>query len=331
MAGTDKTGGRGVKLRTLYERMVVMRLFEERVDEVFTEGLVSGTAHVCAGQEAVAVGACDGVRKSDYVTSTHRGHGHFLAKGGDPNRIMAELFGKSDGYSGGRGGSQLMADFKLGFLGANGITGGGLPIATGVGLSVKLRKTNQVVLCFFGDGAANQGTFHESLNMASIWGLPVIFLCENNGYAMSASFKDTSGSETIAARAAAYGMPGVSVDGNDVLAVRDVVRAAAKHARSGNGPTLIECVTYRLLGHSRGDPRCYRTRREEQQWRKKDPIAAFGLRLEEEGLLSKAERQAVARRAAKVVAGAVAFARRSPCPDTATVTDGLFAEERKRS
>lgn len=223
--------------------MLVIRRFEERVEELFSKGLIAGTAHPAIGQEAVAVGVCDTLRKGDYVTSTHRGHGHFLACGGDPGRMMAELFGKETGYSRGRGGSQVMADFSLGFLGANGITGGSIALATGAALSLKRQGTGGVVVCFFGDGAANQGSFHESLNMAAIWKIPVLYVCENNRYAMSMLVENSMAITDIAARADGYGIEGASVDGNDLQAVKDVTRDACKRARNGDGPTLIECKT----------------------------------------------------------------------------------------
>jgi TPP-dependent pyruvate/acetoin dehydrogenase alpha subunit len=214
-----------------YRTMLVIRLFEEAVETLFSRGLIKGTAHPAIGQEAVAVGACGALCRGDYVTSTHRGHGHFIAMGGDPRRIMAELYGKRTGYSRGRGGSQLMADFRLGFLGANGITGGGIPVATGVALSAKLRGTGRIALCFFGDGAANQGTFHESLNMAGLWKLPVVYVCENNMYAMSMRVSDAVPVPDLAVRAAGYGMPGQVVDGNDLPAVQAAVREATARAR----------------------------------------------------------------------------------------------------
>lgn len=309
----------------LYRQMLVIRFFEEKVNDLFVRGVITGTAHLCVGQEATAVGACGALRKGDYVTSTHRGHGHFIARGGDPRRIMAELFGKATGYSGGRGGSQLMALHRIGFLGANGITGAGIPLATGVGLSLKLRKRRQVVLCFFGDGAANQGTFHESLNMAAVWRLPVVYLCENNLYAMSTPFKAAFAIDRICDRAGAYGMPGSAVDGNDVLAVRAAVAEACERARRGEGPTLLECRTYRFLGHSRGDPRRYRTPEEEAEWRRKDPVERFRKELRASGQLTPAAERRIRGESRAIVAQAVAYARRSPDPDPATLERGVFA------
>lgn len=308
-----------------YRTMLVIRHFETRVEDLFTHGLVKGTTHPSIGQEAIAVGACRALGKKDYITSTHRGHGHFIARGADPRRIMSELYGKATGYSRGRGGSQLMADFKLGFLGSDGITGGGIPLATGVGLSIKQRKTGQIALCFFGDGAASQGAFHESLNMAALWKLPVVYLCENNMYAMSSHVCETVSIEHIADRAASYGMPGVVIDGNDILAVRDAVAEAADRARRGEGPTLIEAKTYRLSGHSRGDPRNYRTREEEATWWEKDPIQRFRKLLIEDGVLSAAADRRIKKEVRQTVSAAVTFAKQSPDPDPATMKEGLFA------
>lgn len=273
--------------RDLLRCMLLIRLFEERVDALFAAGQLRGTSHLAVGQEAVAVGAAAALAPDDYISSTHRGHGHFLARGGEVTRIMAELFGKETGYSEGRGGTQHMADFSIGFLGMNGITGGMLPIATGAAFSARYRKTSQVALAFFGDGASNQGTFHETLNMAAIWKLPAIYLCENNLYAMSTPACRMVSVENIADRAAGYGIPGVIVDGNDVLAVQAAVAEAAARARRGDGPTLIEAKTYRILGHSRGDLRVYRTREEEADWLAREPIARFAAHLQQEGLLTE--------------------------------------------
>jgi len=308
-----------------YRTMLVIRLFEEKVEKLFSDGVIRGTTHPAIGQEAIAVGVCSVLEKNDYVTSTHRGHGHFIARGGDPNRMMAELFGKATGYSGGRGGSQLMADYALGFLGGNGITGGSIPVATGAALSAKLRGTGRVAACFFGDGASNQGTFHESLNLAAIWKLPVVYVCENNCYAMSTPVAKAIVIPDIATRAGSYGFPGVVIDGNDLLAVREAVGAACARARAGEGPTLIECKTYRLSGHSRGDPRHYRTREEEAFWRKGCAIKRFRTLLMKRGDLDAAKDRKVKQQARAAVAAAVRFARQSPEPDPATLGEGVFA------
>ena len=308
-----------------YRTMLVIRFFEQKVEALFSRGVIRGTTHPATGQEAVAVGVCGALRKGDYLTSTHRGHAHFIARGGDPRRIMAELFGKATGYSRGRGGSQLMADYAMGFLGGNGITGGSIPIATGAALSAKLRGTGRIAVCFFGDGASNQGTFHESLNLAGIWKLPVVYVCENNLYAMSTPAHRALSVTHVADRAAAYGIPGVVVDGNDLLAVRQTVRAACDRARKMEGPTLVECKTYRLSGHSRGDPCNYRSRAEEKSWQKRDAIKRFRKALLDRGILSPAADRQLRREARAAVAQAVRFARQSPDPDPATLETGVFA------
>ncbi|HOF88345.1 MAG TPA: thiamine pyrophosphate-dependent dehydrogenase E1 component subunit alpha [Armatimonadota bacterium] len=292
--------------------MLLIRRLEERVDALFAAGELRGTSHLSAGQEATAVGACAALRADDYVTSNHRGHGHFLAKGGEARRIMAELFGKATGYSQGKGGTQHMADFSIGFLGMNGITGGMLPIAAGAAFSARYRGSGQVALAFFGDGASNQGTFHEALNLAAIWRLPAVFLCENNCYAMSSPACHMVSGARIADRAAGYGLPGVTVDGNDVAAVYAAVAEAAARARAGDGPTLIEALTYRILGHSRGDLRVYRTREEEAEWAARDPIARFTAAAQAADILSPDDIAASEAAVATEVAAAEAFARASP-------------------
>ena len=310
--------------RVLFQ-LTLIRAFEERVLKLVSDGSIRGTTHPYVGQEAVAVGTCLALRQDDWIVSTHRGHGHLLAKGGDPKRLMAELFGKATGYGGGKGGTQHMADFAVGHLGSNGITGGGIPIGTGAALSAQMRGTDQVVAIFFGDGAANQGTFHESLNLAGLWRLPAVYVCENNGYAMSTSVRDACAIEHIAERAAAYGMPGVQVDGMDALAVASALRTAVQRARSGRGPTLIECKTYRFLGHSKSDQRVYRSRDEEAAWRERDPIAQLRAALLKEKLASGAELDIIARDALAVVDAAVEFAVRSPFPDPRAAREGVFA------
>ena len=260
----------------MYRKMLEIRFFEEKVFELYGQNLVPGTIHLYAGEEAVAVGVCNALSKDDYITSTHRGHGHCIAKGADLKRTMAEILGKETGYCKGKGGSMHIADFSIGMLGATAVVGAGLPIAVGAALSAKLRKTDQVVACFFGEGASNQGTFHESINMASAWKLPVIFVCENNLYAMGTRQSRIMNIENISDRAPSYGIPGVSVDGNDVLAVYEAAQVATERARRGEGPTLIECKTYRHKGHSRVDPAKYRPREEVEEWLRKDRTAARG-------------------------------------------------------
>lgn len=316
----------GRQARDVLYRLGLIRGFEERVLKLVGDGSIRGTTHPYVGQEAVAVGACLPLRVEDQVVSTHRGHGHLLAKGGDPRRLMAELFGKATGYGGGKGGTQHMADFAVGHLGSNGITGGGIPIGTGAALAASLQKSDRVVLVFFGDGATNQGTFHESLNLAALWRLPAIYVCENNLYAMSTHVRDACATERLAERAAAYGMPGVAVDGMDVLAVAAAVRRAVERARGGRGPSLVECRTYRFLGHSKSDQRAYRSREEEASWRERDPVVAFRQAVLKAGLLSHAALDAVAAEALAAVDDAVDFARRSPFPPPESATEGLYAE-----
>ncbi len=298
----------------MYRKMLEIRLFEEKVFELYGQNLVPGTIHLYAGEEAVAVGVCSNLRKDDYITSTHRGHGHCIAKGADLKRTMAEILGKETGYCKGKGGSMHIADFTIGMLGATAVVGAGLPIAVGAGLSVKLRKTDQVVACFFGEGASNQGTFHESINMASIWKLPVIFVCENNLYAMGTRQSMVMAIENIADRAIAYGIPGASVDGNDVLAVYEAAQKAVERARKGEGPTLIECKTYRHKGHSRVDPAKYRPKKEVEEWLTKDPVKRFKERLLQTNSLTETEIQQIEKEVSTKIEEAVNFAKESPYP-----------------
>jgi TPP-dependent pyruvate/acetoin dehydrogenase alpha subunit len=312
--------------RRALELMLVMRAFEERIIKLVNEGQIRGTTHPYVGQEAVAVGTCFALRADDWVISTHRGHGHLLAKGGDANRLMAELFGKVTGYGAGKGGTQHMADFSVGHLGSNGITGGGIPIGTGAALSAHMRGSGQVVAVFFGDGATNQGTFHESLNLAALWKLPAVYICENNLYAMSTPISQAASVEHLSERAAAYGVPGVQVDGMDVVATARAAAAAAERARGGKGPTLLECKTYRYLGHSKSDQRAYRTRDEEAYWLDRDPIARLRASLLESNLATAAEVDQISRDAIAAIDAAVEFAQNSPFPTLDAVTEGVFAK-----
>jgi pyruvate dehydrogenase E1 component alpha subunit len=313
------------KLVEMYEKMLEIRHFEEKVYELYGENLVPGTIHLYAGQEAVAVGVCANLRKDDYVTSTHRGHGHCIAKGAQLARIMAEILGKKTGYCQGKGGSMHIADFGVGMLGATAVVGAGIPLAAGAGLSIKLRGTDQVVACFFGEGASNQGTFHEGINMAAIWALPVLFVCENNLYAMGTYQSRVMAVENVADRATAYGIPGKVVDGNDVLAVYDVAREAVGRARRGEGPTLIECKTYRQKGHSRFDPATYRSKNEVQEWLSRDPISRFKARLLEMNILSETRANQIEEDAIAEVAKAVRFAMESPFPEPEAALEDLYA------
>jgi pyruvate dehydrogenase E1 component alpha subunit len=305
--------------------MHLIRRFEEKAEDLYALGKVHGTMHLYIGEEAVAVGACLALRPDDYILSTHRGHGHCLAKGADVNLMMAEFFGKEAGYCRGRGGSMHIADLDSGNLGANGVVGGGLPIAPGVGLGLKLQGADRICLCFFGDGASNGGAFHESLNLAAIWRLPVVYLCENNQYGLSMSVKRSMLIEQISQRALAYGIPGVTVDGNDLIAVYAAVREAVACARGGSGPTLIEAVTYRWRGHSRSDRQPYRTREEVKEWQARDPIAGLRTRLLAAGLFDAEMLDQLAAEAHQTIEEAVAFAEAAVDPDPSRVMDGVYA------
>lgn len=313
------------KLVEMYRKMFEIRSFEEKVFELYAQNMVPGTIHLYAGEEAVAVGVCSNLRKDDYITSTHRGHGHCIAKGADPKRIMAEILGKKTGYCKGKGGSMHIADFKVGMLGATAVVGAGIPIAMGAGLSIKLRGTDQVVACFFGEGASNQGTFHEGINMAAIWKLPVIFVCENNLYAMGTRQSRVMLIENIADRAASYGIPGVTVDGNDVLAVYEAAREAVERARRGEGPTLIECKTYRHKGHSRVDPAKYRPKEEVEEWLRKDPIKRLREKLLQTNVLAEEEIQRVEEEVSVEIEEAVKFAVESPYPAPEEALEDVYA------
>jgi len=301
-------------LAEMLKKMFEIRFFEEKVFDLYGQNLVPGTIHLYAGEEAVAVGVCTALRKDDFITSTHRGHGHCIAKGADLKRVMAEILGKKTGYCKGKGGSMHIADFSIGMLGATAVVGAGLPIAVGAGLSAMLRGTNQVVACFFGEGASNQGTFHESLNLASAWSLPVVFVCENNLYAMGTRQSRIMRIINVADRASGYGMPGVVADGNDVLAVYAATVEAVERARRRKGPTLIECKTYRHKGHSRVDPAKYRAKEEVKEWLEKDPIKRLKDRIVNEHVLSKDEIEEIERSATVKVEEAVKFAIESPYP-----------------
>src|SRR5690625_4378347 len=257
---------------TLYEKMVRIRQFENEVEKNVQRGHLHGTTHLYNGQEAVAVGVCSALQNGDYISSTHRGHGHAIAMGADIHKMMAEMFGKITGYSKGKGGSMHIADIEEGNLGSNGVVGGGIPIAVGAGLSMQMQQKNNVVACFFGDGAINEGSFHEALNMASIWQVPVIFICENNLYGMSSAIGDMTNIDQLSERAVAYGIPGVTIDGNDVLVVKETMERAVERARNGAGPTFIEAKTYRFKGHSKSDKQLYRMEEEVEAYKKRDPL-----------------------------------------------------------
>lgn len=315
------------KLLKMYRDMLRIRRFEETVSDLFAQDRIRGTTHLYIGEEAVAVGACNAINPDDYITSTHRGHGHCIAKGATLDRMMAELYGKITGYCKGKGGSLHIADLDAGNLGANGIVGGGIPIAVGSGLTARYKNTGKVTVCFFGDGAANTGAFHEAVNLASVWKLPVVFVCENNLYAMSTPVGEAFPIQDIAERAQAYGIPGMVVDGMDVLAVKEAVEQAAERARRGEGPTLIECKTYRYLGHSKSDPRAYRTREEEKQWKERDSIKNFRKYLLENNIATEEEIKNIDAEVEKEVEEAVEFAEKSPYPPLEEITRDVYVEE----
>ncbi len=309
----------------LYRTMVRIRTFEEHTERLFLDSEIPGFVHLSIGQEAVAAGVCGALRTDDYLTSTHRGHGHTLAKGADPGGMMAELFGREEGICRGRGGSMHIADFSIGMLGANAIVAGGLGIAVGAGLSAKLRGTDQVAVSFFGDGATGRGPFHESLNLAAVWDLPVVFVCEHNGWASTTAAADVLAVEHAAERAAAYRMPALSVDGNDVFAVHVAALEAVDRGRSGGGPTLLEARTYRMKGHFVGDPMKYRGPEELDSWAAKDPIALATARLREAGILDDVLIERIRDEAQKEMDQAIRYARAGTEPDPADVAAYLYA------
>lgn len=314
------------KAYELLETHYLIRAFEEKAEELYALGKVHGTMHLSIGQEATAVGTSLAVRTGyDYLLNHHRGHGHCLSWGSDVNRMMAEFMGKETGFCRGRGGSMHIADVENNNLGANGIVGGGVPIAAGVGLSIKLRGTDQVCLVIFGDGASNEGAFHESLNMASVWKLPVVYLCENNQYGMSMSIKRSTNIEHISQRAQSYGIPGITVDGNDFFAVYEAMSEAAEYARSGKGPILVESVTYRWRGHSKSDRQLYRTREELKEWQARDPIPRLIACFEKAGIHDPEKVKNASQRAQQRIEDAVAFAEASPEPEVSTILEGVYA------
>jgi len=302
----------GRRLIKFYEKMYTIRIFEKTALQLYDQGLIRGVIHPYIGEEAIAVGVCEALKPNDYIVSTHRGHGHCIAKGAQTNKMMAELLGRVTGYCKGWGGSMHIADFSSGILGATGVVGAGIPVAVGAALSIKLRKTDQVTACFFGDGAVNQGTFHESLNLASIWKLPVIFICENNQYAISTPIKEVISVPNIADRASAYGMPGYIVNGNEVIEVYEVAQKLVENVRHEKRPVLLEAKTYRLEGHYRGDPENYRPREEVNRWKEKDPILSLRRKLVNEGLFSEKELKSVEKKVESDIEKAEKFAKKSP-------------------
>jgi pyruvate dehydrogenase E1 component alpha subunit len=313
------------QLIEMYRTMRTIRQFELMADRLYAMGKVHGTMHLSAGQEAVAVGLSRAVRPDDYLINHHRGHGHFIAKGADIKLMMAEFLGKETGYCRGRGGSMHIVDFESNNLGANGIVGGGIPQAVGVGLAIQMLRRDQIVVTIFGDGAANEGVFHEAMNMAALWKLPILYVCENNKYGMSMEVSRASAKLPIAQRAEAYGMRWHHIDGNDVIKVYVTMRDAAEHARQREGPVLVETLTYRYFGHSKSDRNLYRTREEIEAWKEKDPIETFKRQLLQAGILDEARGEAVDREALQVIEEAVAFAEASSEPDVATLTEFVYA------
>ena len=310
---------------SLYRQMVRIRRFEEELFNLFLKRPMPGSMHQYIGEEAVAVGVSAHLTRQDYVTSTHRGHGHCIAKGVALNAIMAEMFAKSTGCCKGMGGSMHIADFGAGMLGANGIVGAGIPIATGAAWTCQLRHPGRVSVVFFGEGAANEGAFHEGINLAAVWKLPAVFVCENNLYNFSVHYKRTMVLDDIAGRAAAYGIPGFVVDGMDLVAVYDAAREAVERARQGGGPTLMECKTYRYMGHSRFEPAGYRSKEEVAEWKKRDPIPMFRQTLISRFQASSADFEKIDFEVSREMEEAVAFAERSPDPGPEDYRKYIFA------
>jgi TPP-dependent pyruvate/acetoin dehydrogenase alpha subunit len=317
------------QLLSMYRMMVTIRRFEETLRDLFFQGQVPGFVHVSIGEEAVPTGVCAALSDKDYITTTHRGHGHMLAKGGKPKQMMAELFGKKTGYCKGKGGSMHIVSYDLGILGANGIVGGGIPIATGAGLASSFRGNDVVAVSFFGDGASNEGTFHESLNLAGLWKLPVIYVCQNNCYAEFTPTSESTSVQDIAVRAQGYNMPGVIVDGNDVLAVYEVIKTAVARAKRGEGPTLVEAKTYRWEGHVVGEEAFvgeYRSAEEVEAAKQRCPIVLFSQELLATGFVNEAELNRIAGEVQREIDEAVAFAQSSPPPEPEEALNDLFSQ-----
>ena len=308
-------------LRKMYE----IRHFENETEQFIIRGMIHGTCHLYTGEEATAVGAILAIRSDDYISSTHRGHGHCIAKGADLNIMMAELLGKKTGYSKGKGGSMHIADVRSGNLGANGVVGGSIGIATGAALTCKMKKNGKIVVCFFGDGAANQGIFHSSINMASIWDLPVVYLCENNVYGMSTSVKEAFNIKKISDRKCAYGIEGLTIDGNDLIEVFNTVSYFAGRCREGKGPVLVESLTYRWSGHSKSDAQVYRTREEIKEWKERDPIKRYREILIGRKIMTEKDDKELEKEVIGKIQKASEFAKESPFPDASEVEDDVYA------
>ena len=325
-ARAKEEAGTPEELLELLRQMMLIRRFEEKAAEMYARGRIAGFLHLYIGQEAVGAGAMAAVGSEDYVVTHYRDHGQALARGLDPSAIMAELFGRTTGVSKGRGGSMHLFDVSKHFMGGYAIVGGHLPLTCGLALASKQLKNGRTVLCFFGDGAVNQGEFHESLNLAAIWRLPVIFLCENNLYGMGTDIRRVSAETEVYRRACAYNIPADQVDGMDVLAVRDVVRKAVQHTRDDRGPYFVEAVTYRFRGHSMADPEFYRTKEEVQQWRARDPIPLFERQLRDWGLIDDGSIKRLEDEVEGVVNEAERFGEESPAPDVSTLYDNVYKE-----
>jgi TPP-dependent pyruvate/acetoin dehydrogenase alpha subunit len=310
----------------MFKRMLKIRNFEYKALSHCSERLNRGPLHLYVGEEAVSVGACAALEGGDYITSTHRGHGHCIAMGGDVKKMLAEIVGRSTGYCKGKGGSMHIADLDLGIIGANGIVGGGIPIAVGAGIALDNQNKKNIVMCFFGDGASNTGAFHESLNMASIWNLPVVFLCENNRYAISGCVDDTLNISDISERGKSYGIPGISVDGNDVFEIFSTVKKGRQRAVAGGGPTLIEAKTYRWLGHWHADPCRYREESEVESWKKKCPIKRMREHLIAEGILREKQVQDIENEIKEEIEMTERFALESPLPEPEEALHDVYVE-----
>ncbi len=312
------------KLIDMYRTMLRIRRFEEKLVKEFASGRIPGTVHLYIGEEAIATAACACLNRDDYITGTHRGHGHVIAKGGRTDRMMAEIFGRKTGYCKGKGGSMHIADPDLGILGANGIVGGGVCVATGAGIACEMKGKQQVTVAFLGDGSTNEGAFHEAVNLAAIWNLPVLYIIENNLYAEKTRITDTTKIVDLSERSKSYGIPGISIDGNDVLKVYETVNEAVARARQDKGPTLIECKTYRWRGHFEGDAQGYKPREEVEEWKKKDPIPRFRKYLQDNGFLAEADADKIDAEMVQEVEDALQFAMASPFPAPEETEEDVF-------
>ena len=310
----------------LYKTMLKIRYFETRVSKCFAKGQVQGFVHLCLGQEATAAGVCANLNREDYITSTHRGHGHIIAKGGDVNIMMAELFGRETGYCHGKGGSMHISDTSIGVLGANGIVGGGFNLAAGAALACKMQNSSSIVVCFFGDGSSNEGSWHEAMNISSIWKLPILFVCENNLYGISSRVDRAMAVKHVSDRAEAYGMAKKLAYGNDVAEVYETAKQAVEYVRSGNGPMLLEYETYRQHGHFEGEPETYRPKEEIEEWLKRDPVLCYEKTLLEKGMLEQSENESIKDEINGLIENAVQFADNSSFPSVSTAVNDVYTD-----